>query len=590
MANLKVDAPNSTEAGPDDDGEVTLDKLSVEDPSVVAADGAPTPVVESPSEVLAHKPWVSEVKTRQTIEIHENVSLPKNYETEAPNASTETDSETLIVGNSVSEKSLVADSVEKRNGGDDSFDLNSMMEPEEEGDTLEGGVAKDSIPSKSKDQKVLGKVRSPLKKAKSSQGSLMYSPPITPKKPLMNLRHILKKHEKKTETQQMHESGSIDFYGSMSSIPFLKINMPPEPKKKGTPEPKKKGRRIAKEKMSKKSGGEESTRDDDGKDKKKISIVTEARDGQKKTTEVTIISDYDQDDLSAWKNMSVVDEKCMEPVSDRPRDLLPLVPVPSPKKMEEPKPSPQHNQRGFHRPDDWVEFGHPTKRSPVKVTYKTKAVREVVAIDAPSVFSDDERTAMVQAELEKAKSAPVENSQPVGKTPSKRPTELVPQKISAPVGTPVSRTTAGSHKLIGPLKAVPKTKVEETKTNGPISPQMMKSPRKRDSRKVYQMTELAIQFHDGCVVNGEFRPRESVRRVIQDLTRDVLRNDIPLPSFDLCAESPDEGRKILNPAMTLEELNLVPFAKVYVTWTKPMDSTMKPGWYLLDDDEVPGTN
>jgi hypothetical protein len=588
MANLEVEAPHE-----DPHEEVILQKRDVEDcqvgvvpgPSVVVVDAAATSVGEHSMDpcatsTLENKPKVSGATLDSSVD---EKGSPLRQAAQQPSTFADENMRTIETNENValteiSEAEFPTDSIERRNRSD-SFDLDSMMEPVEEGDTSEGGLdrkeaAKDIVPSKSKDQRNPGKIKSPLKKVELISRSPVGSPP---KKPLMDLRHILKKHEKKTETQQMHESGSIDFYGSMSSIPFLKVNKPPEQKKKG--------KRVAKDKMPKKSVIEESPLDDDGKGKKKISIVTEARDGQKRTTEVTIISDYDQDDLSTWRNMSSVDGKVTEEVSDRPRDMLPLVPVSSPKKVEEGKPSPQHNQRGFHRPDDWVEFGHPTKRSPVKPTYRTKAIHEVIAIDAPSVFSDDERRP--------AKSSPEEISQPLQKVPVERCTESIPKKSNASkesVKSPLSRTTTVSHKGSGPSKTTKKINVEESKTNGSIPPQLTKSPRKRDNLKVCQVTELAIQFQDGCVVNGQFRPTESVQRVIQDLTRDLLRNDIPLPSFDLCVESADKGRKILNPSMTLEELNLVPSASVYVEWTKPMDSAKKSGWYLQDDDEDPTTN
>jgi hypothetical protein len=643
MKDLEVDVTDSTEARPAIGEEAFQEKLDVEnshvgdatDSSDVGADGAAASILEIPldhtsastseinadgSAAISDAPFeqspaftlasyeqvVLEVGAELTIETNEkvapefsgpeassgmtkeNVAPPELSEAKSPIGATGKENETLVVGKSISEEEEEAEtkcSAERRNRVD-SFDLKSIMEPEE-GNTADGGrVPKEAsrygTPTKEKDRRMLTKAKSSdkMKKVKATPRSPVCSPPVTPKKPLMDLRHILKKHEKKTETQQIHQSeGHVDFYGSMSSIPFLKAN-----KQEKDPEKKKKGKRVVKEKRSKQVGVEESPPDVDGKTKK-ISIVTEARDGQKRTTEVTIISDYDQDDLSMWKSMSVVDGSFMEEVSDRPRDMLPLVPIPSPKKEEE-KPSPQHNQRGFQRPDDWVEFGHPNKRSPVKVTYKAKAVRDAIVIDAPSVFSDSDMIQTAESTV-KPKSTPAQISHDE-KVLAKCHAESVSRKSSTlqeSAGSPPSRTAVGSLKTSSPSTAKPKASLKETQTNPPASPSIKKSPGKRESRKVYQATELAIQFHDGCVVHGQFRPKESVQRVIQDLKRDVLRNDMPLPSFDLCVQS-DEGTKILDPAMILEDLNLVPSGKVYVTWTKPMDSTMKPGWYLLDEDDA----
>jgi UBX domain len=474
----------------------------------------------------------------------------------------------------------------------DSFNLSGMMEPDEYNTSGGGHVPK--RPPKDGLEKWAGGQRLGEKQEKSGDkmkmlkatpsSPIIFSPPATPKKPLMDLRHILKKHEKKTETQQMFGAEDhCDFYGSMSSIPFLKINKPEKTKKGGT---------RVKDKRSKKAGAEASSpHEDDGKGKKKISIVTEGRDGQKRTTEVTVIQDYDEDDLSMWKSMSALNGSFMEEVSDRPRDMLPLVPSPSPKKEEE-KPAPQHNHRGFHRPDDWVEFGHPQKRSPVKINYKTKAVRDATSIDAPSVFNDGEgRPKAVHQHVPKPTPSMFSEGANVSDKGRTEPGSESSMEFREPLVSPPARpTTADSSKVVSPSRARTEPELVNSHTGGHSSPDNEKSTEKTDKRKVHQVTELTIQFHDGCVVNGHFRPKESVQRVIRDLTRDVLRNDMLLPSFDLFDSSPNCAKKKLDPTMTLEELDLVPSAKVYVAWTKPMAVTTMPGWYLLDEDEVPATN
>lgn len=465
------------------------------------------------------------------------------------------------------------------------FDLSAMMEADEI-DSSDGGqvlerTANDGIGTQAKERRMAKMAKSSDKTTKivASPKSAVNTPTAAAKKPLMDLRQILKKHEKKSETQEMNHSDHVDFFGSMSSIPFLKSNMP---------EKKKKGKRENKEKRSKKTGIEEPSYQDDGKEVKKTSIVTEDRAGKKRTTEVTLTMDYDADDLSMWKSLSALNGNSMEEFSDRPRDMLPLVPVPSPKKEDE-KPPPQHNHRGFHRPDDWVEFGHPKKRSPVKSTYRPKEVGDAPVIDAPSVFNGLEVGSAAEEKQEQkvtqGESSPRENL--AGKRYAESVSPRKSKGFPTPVQSPLAKATSNSPNATGPSRYQPQPKVEKSQQSGLVSPNDKKPPAKSEKQKVYQVTELAIQFHDGCVVNGHFRSNESVKRVIQDLRRDILRNDIPLPSFDLCFQSPDGDRKKLDPTMTLDDLNLLPSAKVYVSWTEPMANTMASGWYLLDEDGVP---
>ena len=93
-------------------------------------------------------------------------------------------------------------------------------------------------------------------------------------------------------------------------------------------------------------------------------------------------------------------------------------------------------------------------------------------------------------------------------------------------------------------------------------------------------------FPDGCVIGGDFRPKERIERVIGDLKEDLLRSDVSLPDFELFKKASDcEERTCLDLKATLLDAELVPAGTVYVVWKDPLDDTKSsPGWYLNSAD------
>jgi hypothetical protein len=278
---------------------------------------------------------------------------------------------------------------------------------------------------------------------------------------------------------------------------------------------------------------------DNGKSPIKEIEKKDKQNGDENKEQITVIKDYSEEDVRLWKSMSVLETS---EITDRPRDTLPLVPVPSPKKKSSIKP--QHTERGFKRPDDWVEFDHPVKRSPKKITYRRKDEVVDPSIETPQMH----RTSSKCVKSKKGVST--------GKTPIKE-----------------SQTTSHSAK-------------EADNQSGKVEP----STKSISHPKIPKQKEinLSIHFHDGSLVAGQFRTGEKVEQVINDLNQDLLRNDMPLPGFDLYIKSGEAreaaaGKMLLDPTMTLKELDLGPSAHVFVQWKKPMAVTMTPGWFLVDD-------
>jgi hypothetical protein len=221
-----------------------------------------------------------------------------------------------------------------------------------------GDKAERSQESKSNEARPMPRDKSNVKQTKSGdktsvggkQRNKVISP-ITPKpgqprtapqKPLMDLRHILKKHEKKTEAV-VQPIQQVDFYGSMSAIPFLKRNKP-EDKKKKKKELKPKVTASDKEEII------------DSADKEPDEYVVEKRKLPTKE-EITVTAEYDEAQLHLWKSMSALDSQLGS--VERPQEMLPLRPGIRQKKKKEPS---KNSVRAFSRPEDWIN--RPEMRSP----------------------------------------------------------------------------------------------------------------------------------------------------------------------------------------------------------------------------------
>jgi hypothetical protein len=232
--------------------------------------------------------------------------------------------------------------------------------------TVTGDTTERTQESKSNETKPASREKSKVKRTKSGdkagtrvgkQRNKVISP-ITPKpgqprpasqKPLMDLRHILKKHERKSEVlaQPVHQ---VDFYGSMSAIPFLKKNKEDDKKqqkKKAHP----KATAIDKAEITDKESGENVG------EKQKLPSKEE----------ITVTAEYDEVQLHLWKSMSALDNQ-LEPVG-RPQEMLPLRPGILQKKKKEPL---RNSVRAFNRPEDWINC--PELRSPTR-GYRVSAVQ-----------------------------------------------------------------------------------------------------------------------------------------------------------------------------------------------------------------------
>ena len=114
----------------------------------------------------------------------------------------------------------------------------------------------------------------------------------------------------------------------------------------------------------------------------------------------------------------------------------------------------------------------------------------------------------------------------------------------------------------------------------------MRDLEKLKKTRVYSHTQLAIHFPDGLSVRANFGTSETVRDVLEGLDRSVLfsTETLPLPPLELYQTPP---RRVLGAGSprTLKELGLVPAAKVYASWKRPLPEVgggggLGAGWYV----------
>jgi hypothetical protein len=354
-------------------------------------------------------------------------------------------------------------------------------------------------------------------------------------KPFLDLRHILKKHQKKSDIHQSCKQSEfqVDFYGSLSSIPFLH---PDREKKKPS-----KG-----ERSQMKRATSYVTRISEpmvlGKSYENSKIIVDREDATTNTFETNFAYD---DDVKLWKSMSIQDCNFMQELSRRPNDILPLRNDQSPKTKSKTT-SIIHKDHVCSRPEGSSEFSH---LFPGDGRFSSRECRQPFVPADPLVLDP--------------KRMPAETNPKKGKARD--------QTCAEPEGVSLCR---------GDVLQVHKPFSDVPTVQSKLNPKQCESTDawQTDAR---ERTTLAIKFPDGCNVSGKFHPNERVQRVIDDLQQDVLRGDMALPSIELYINHrQDEEETLIHPRAKLTELGLVPSGVVFVRWKSPVAVTTSPGWYL----------
>lgn len=155
------------------------------------------------------------------------------------------------------------------------------------------------------------------------------------------------------------------------------------------------------------------------------------------------------------------------------------------------------------------------------------------------------------------------------------------------VGTtnPVEMTTSDSALLAAQItKKQQERQVAETQG---FTTKAMRDLEALKKSKVYSHAHLRIHFADGSVVAGNFGPKETCATVLAALQSEVLVGPCAKIPMELYMTPP---RTVLDPTKTLQELQLVPAAKIFVKWMKSLQpppngstSSSEKGWFIRQD-------
>jgi hypothetical protein len=161
-----------------------------------------------------------------------------------------------------------------------------------------------------------------------------------------------------------------------------------------------------------------------------------------------------------------------------------------------------------------------------------------------------------------------------------RPGESLPSATSAAAAVAAISTEPPSSREDSALLAShiqKQQKQRQEDANRGFTTKAMRDLERLKKQKVYSHTLLAISFPDGCVCKGQFLPAETIQTVMESIQQGLLSSDKRQERFELYMTPP---RNKLLPHQTLQELGLVPAAKVYISWNSPGNLKGQMGSYL----------
>ena len=143
-----------------------------------------------------------------------------------------------------------------------------------------------------------------------------------------------------------------------------------------------------------------------------------------------------------------------------------------------------------------------------------------------------------------------------------RPGENMPV-TSDHVSADNTTATTGSDASLLAARAKKQMEDRMQRENGPLTTKAMRDLQKLKKQKVYTHAILTIQFPDGTKLQGRFLPAEKLLAVHESLRVDCLKPEVEYLAFDLYITPP---KQILSPNVTLQDMDLVPAAKVFFAW------------------------
>jgi len=136
----------------------------------------------------------------------------------------------------------------------------------------------------------------------------------------------------------------------------------------------------------------------------------------------------------------------------------------------------------------------------------------------------------------------------------------------APIGATTTASSSGGGKTDSSLVAARMKRMEEERKKreeGGFTTKAMRDLEKMKKAKVYSHAQIRVNFPDGSNLHAKFLPREkvsSIRSVIKSAFQPSLVESL---DFDLYVAPP---RRLLDKTKRLDEEELVPAAKIHVSW------------------------
>ena len=149
-----------------------------------------------------------------------------------------------------------------------------------------------------------------------------------------------------------------------------------------------------------------------------------------------------------------------------------------------------------------------------------------------------------------------------------RPGELeIPREILANQSIAEVKTTGDGALFAERMK---RQEEERKKKEGGLTTKAMRDLERMKKQKVYSHTQLRICFPDGCSLSARFLPSEKICTVKQ-LVQSAMTENFQAEPFDLYITPP---RMVLNDMRSLADEQLVPAAKLHVSWKRSSAATI----------------
>jgi len=149
-----------------------------------------------------------------------------------------------------------------------------------------------------------------------------------------------------------------------------------------------------------------------------------------------------------------------------------------------------------------------------------------------------------------------------------RPGELeIPREILVNQNTAEVKSTGDGALFAERMK---RQEEERKKKEGGFTTKAMRDLERMKKQKVYSHTQLRICFPDGCSLSARFLPSEKICTVKQ-LVQSAMTEAFQAEPFDLYITPP---RMVLNDMRSLADEQLVPAAKLHVSWKRSSAATI----------------